>query len=76
MRPPSDCHVHVRGTMVSTQRLWPSSLPVSVVQSWGMPNAQGVILCEGMIITLTFNKDDQTVRAWAKPSDESECVLL
>ena len=75
-RPPSECHVSIRGTMVSTHPLWPSALPVSVVQAWGMPGANGVVLCDGAVIHVRFDRDDQRVWAWAKRGDESECAIL
>ena len=64
-------HVRVRGTMVSTVSMCPSRLPVRCVEQWGLPNARGQLLCDNVILHVTFDKNDDTVlHAWAAPLPE------
>ena len=74
-------HVHVRGTMVSTQRLRPSRLSVRCVERWGMPNQHGTLLCDEVLIHVRYDRhNDDLIHAWAQvppipPADEAWCVV-
>lgn len=71
-------HVHVRGTMVSTQRLRPSRLPVSCVERWGMPNQHGTLMCDDVLIHVRYDSNnDNVIHAWAQvpATDGAWCVV-
>ena len=71
-------HVAVRGTMVSTCRLRPSPLHVRCLESWGMPNVHGRVQCDGNVLTVSFDRRDETlIHVWAAPatSDSSPPLL-
>ena len=70
VRPESEDHVRVRGTMVSTFMSHPSKLPVSCVQTWGMPNRHGVVHVDGHTLHIRYDhKDAQLIHVWARESD-------
>tara|TARA_B110000902_G_scaffold191988_1_gene217457 strand:- start:3244 stop:3492 length:249 start_codon:yes stop_codon:yes gene_type:complete len=67
IRPDADEHVTVRGSMISTLRLSPSCLHVSVVQEWGLPNYHGVLAVDGATLHVVFDRQNQDlVRVWAE----------
>ena len=67
-----DGHVHVKGTMVSTAWTRPSTLHVSVVQAFGMPNVENKIFTDRYVLHLTYDRtDDALVRVWAQPRSET-----
>lgn len=71
-RAEEDFHVFVKGTMVSTLRLYPSTLHVSVVKSFGLPNAENKIMTNDYTLNLTYDKsDDSIVHVWAQPRADS-----
>lgn len=71
-RPEAEDHVRVRGTMVSTFMSQPSKLPVSCVQTWGMPNRHGVVHVDGHTLHIRYDhKDSQLIHVWARESDET-----
>lgn len=72
IRPESEYHVTVRGTSVSTSRLHPSKLPIEIVQRWGLPNQHGLIICDDILLHLTFDTNDTTVTVWARKIDALE----
>ena len=54
--------------MVSTLWYRPSTLHVSVVQSFGLPNKENKILTGTNVVYLTYDKtNDQLVHAYAQP---------
>ena len=70
VRPEAEDHVRVRGTMVSTFMSQPSKLPVSCVQTWGMPNRHGVVHVDGHILHIRYDhKDPQLIHVWAREAD-------
>ena len=75
-------HVNIRGTKVSTSFLAPSLLHVSVVQSFGLPNANGQAVVDNHNVHFRFdpnNEDVVWVHAYKNgPTSEDEewCVLL
>lgn len=71
-RPEAEDHVRVRGTMVSTFMSQPSKLPVSCVQTWGMPNRHGVVHVDGHTLHIRYDhKDAQLIHVWAREKDET-----
>jgi len=71
-RSEEDFHVFVKGTMVSTLRMYPSTLHVSVVKSFGLPNAANKIMINDYTLNLTYDKfDDSIVHVWAQPRAHS-----
>ena len=63
-----DYYVYIKGTMVSTLWTHPSTLHVSVVQSFGLPNAQNKIITNDYVIHMTYGtRDDSLVYVWAQP---------
>ena len=60
-RAEEDFHVFVKGTMVSTLRLYPSTLHVSVVKSFGLPNAENKIMTNDYTLNLTYDKSDDSI---------------
>ena len=65
-------HVWVRGTCISTSMLAPSTLHVTVVHQFGLPNRHGIISCDGHLLHLRFDrKDDRLVHVWAHPIEEA-----
>ena len=73
-------YVQVRGTSISTSMLAPSTLHVTVVHQFGLPNRHGIISCDGYLLHLRFDhKDDRLVYVWAQSiedANESYCVVL
>ena len=71
-RSEEDFHVFVKGTMVSTLWTHPSKLHVSVVKSFGLPNAENKIMTNDHILALTYDKtNDSIVHVWAQPRSYS-----
>lgn len=71
-RPEAEDHVRVRGTMVSTFMSQPSKLPVSCVQTWGMPNRHGVVHVDGHTLHIRYDhKDAQLIHVWAREKDKT-----
>ena len=72
-------HVTIRGTSVSTSFAFPSLLHVSVVHKFGLPNRNGVIICDDYTIYLRFDlKNDALVHVWASRIGEEAgwgCVI-
>ena len=65
-------HVWVRGTCISTSMIAPSTLHVTVVHQFGLPNRHGIISCDGHLLHLRFDrKDDRLVHVWAHPIEEA-----
>ena len=61
-------YTRVRGTMISTNSWRPSKLPVSVIQSFGLPNRNGQVFVDSHVIHLKYDThDDKLVTAWAVP---------
>ena len=61
-------YVWVRGTCISTAMIAPSTLHVTVVHKFGLPNRHGIITCDGYLLHLRFDhKDDRIVYVWAQP---------
>ena len=52
---PARDHVRVRGTMVSTHPLYASLLSVRCLETWGLPNRFGTLLCDGYILRVWFD---------------------
>ena len=66
MRPEAEDHVDVRGTMVSTFASYPSKLPVSCVQTWGMPNRHGIVHVDGVALNIRYDtRDTNLIHVWA-----------
>ena len=72
LRPPPDPdeHVTVRGTMVSLDRWNPSTLPVSCVHAWGLPNRNGVVHVDGVTLHVRFVADQPILRVWAHAPED------
>jgi len=67
-----DYHISVKGTMVSTAWTRPSTLHVSGVRAFGIPNAQNQILTDRHILHMTYDRaDDALVHVWAQPRSET-----
>ena len=65
-------YVQVRGTAISTSFAFPSTLHVTVVHKFGLPNRHGVISCDGYLLYLRFDhKDDRLVHVWAQSHEEA-----
>lgn len=61
-------YVWVRGTCLSTSMIAPSTLHVTVVHQFGLPNRHGIISCDGHLLHVRFDqKDDRLVHVWAQP---------
>ena len=66
-------HVWVRGTCLSTSLIAPSTLHVTVVHQFGLPNRHGIISCDNYSVHLRFDtKNDQLVYVWAAPVAEEQ----
>lgn len=77
LRPDADEHVKVRGSMISTCRLSPSRLHVSVVQEWGLPNYHGVLIVDGVTLHVAFDRQNQDlVSAWAETEKPQQACLV
>jgi hypothetical protein len=77
IRPDADKHITVRATMVSTSRLSPSRLHVSVVQQWGLPNYHGLLIVDGVTLHVTFDRQNQDlVLVWAEREDATSACLV
>jgi hypothetical protein len=64
----AESHVYIKGTMVSTLWYRPSTLHVSVVQAFGLPNKENKILTGTNVVYLTYDKtNDQLVHVYAQP---------
>ena len=64
-------HVWVRGTCLSTSLIAPSTLHVTVVHQFGLPNRHGIISCDGHLLHVRFDhRDDRLVHVWAHPIAE------
>jgi hypothetical protein len=73
-------YVSVRGTSISTSMLAPSTLHVTVVHNFGLPNQNGVITCDNVLLHLRFDHaDDRLVHVWAEEvaadASESYCCV-
>jgi len=65
-------YVWVRGTCLSTSMLAPSTLHVTVVHKFGLPNRHGIIACDGHLLHARFDhRDDRLVHVWAQPVEEA-----
>lgn len=75
-------HVHVRGTAVSTSMMAPSTLHVSVVEKFGLPNRYGTIQCDDYLLHVRFDyRNESLVHVWAQQTQEqqrnvSACVVF
>ena len=66
-------YVWVRGTCISTSMLAPSTLHVTVVHQFGLPNRHSIITCDGYLLHLRFDhKDDRIVYVWAQQVAQDE----
>ena len=66
-------YVWVRGTCISTSMIAPSTLHVTVVHQFGLPNRHGVITCDGYLLHLRFDRrDDRIVYVWAHQVAQDE----
>jgi len=66
--PEEDNHTHIKGTMISMLWRRPSKLHVSIVQTFGLPNADNKIVTETHIVHVAYDRsNDQLVHAWAEP---------
>ena len=67
-----DHHVYVKGTMVSTAWTRPSTLHVSVVKTFGLPNVHNKIFTDSHVLHLRYDRSDDTlVHVWAQPRLQS-----
>ena len=58
-RPPeAEEHIRVRGTMVSTFPSHPSKLPVTCVRDWGMPNRNGIVTVDRVVLHIEYDRTD------------------
>lgn len=65
-------YVQVRGTAVSTSFAFPSTLHVTVVHKFGLPNRHGIIACDGYQLHLRFDhRDDRLVHVWAQAIEDA-----
>tara|TARA_X000001036_G_C20636138_1_gene789160 strand:+ start:1040 stop:1297 length:258 start_codon:yes stop_codon:yes gene_type:complete len=66
-------YVWVRGTCISTAMIAPSTLHVTVVHTFGLPNRHGIISCDGHLLHLRFDhRDDRIVYVWAQPVENDD----
>ena len=72
-------YVWVRGTCISTSMLAPSTLHVTVVHKFGLPNRNGIIPCDDYMVHLRFDvRNDALVHVWAARVEEEtgwSCVI-
>ena len=58
-RPPeAEEHIRVRGTMISTFPSHPSKLPVTCVRDWGMPNRNGIVTVDRVVLHIEYDQTD------------------
>lgn len=75
-------HVTIRGTKVSNTIFAPSLMHVSVVQTFGMPNRHGNVICDNYTVYIRYDSlKTDIVHVWAYKNDPTEvdewpCVLL
>ena len=70
-------HVNIKGTSISTSFAFPSRFSVTVLGTFGLPNRNGVIMCENHNLYVRFDSaNDNVVYVWAAPhQDESWCTV-
>ena len=73
-------HVTIRGTSVSLSFAAPSVLHVTVVHKFGLPNRNGIIICDGYLLHLRFDRLNATlVYVWAAPTEQEQpwsCLIM
>ena len=47
--------------MVSTSPFCPSTLHVRCLENWGLPNRHGKTICDGYVLHIQFNRNNDTL---------------